>query len=89
MEQRLSGKVAIITGSGQGIGKGIAQRLAREGAHVVIAEYNAESAAAAARGDRGRRAAGRWPTASTSPTWRRCSGWWTTSPRSSGTSTSW
>ena len=49
MEQRLSGKVAIITGSGQGIGKGIAQRLAREGAHVVIAEYNAESAAAAAR----------------------------------------
>jgi NAD(P)-dependent dehydrogenase (short-subunit alcohol dehydrogenase family) len=49
MDQRLSGKVAIITGSGQGIGKGIAQRLAREGAHVVIAEYNAESAAAAAR----------------------------------------
>ena len=48
MEQRLLGKVAIITGSGQGIGKGIAQRLAREGAHVVIAEYNAESAAAAA-----------------------------------------
>ena len=41
-------QVAIITGSGQGIGKGIAQRLAREGAHVVIAEYNAESAAAAA-----------------------------------------
>ena len=49
MEQRLFGKVAIVTGSGQGIGKGIAQRLAREGAHVVIAEYNAESAAAAAQ----------------------------------------
>jgi NAD(P)-dependent dehydrogenase (short-subunit alcohol dehydrogenase family) len=48
MEQRLQGRVAIVTGAGQGIGKGIAQRLAREGAQVVIAEYNAESAAAAA-----------------------------------------
>ena len=49
MEQRLIGKVAIITGAGQGIGKGIAQRLAREGAHVVIAEYSAESGATAAQ----------------------------------------
>ncbi len=46
MEPRLSSKVAIVTGAGQGIGKGIALRLAREGAHVVIAEYNVESAAA-------------------------------------------
>ena len=87
MEQRLSCKVAIITGSGQGIGKGIAQRLAREGAHVVIAEYNAESAAAAAR-DRGDGRPGAGLLALTSPTSRR-SGWWTTSPRSSVTSTSW
>jgi meso-butanediol dehydrogenase / (S,S)-butanediol dehydrogenase / diacetyl reductase len=48
METRLTGKVAIVTGAGQGIGKGIARRLAREGATVVIAEYNAENAAAAA-----------------------------------------
>jgi NAD(P)-dependent dehydrogenase (short-subunit alcohol dehydrogenase family) len=48
MEARLSGKVAIVTGAGQGIGKGIALRLAREGSHVIIAEYNAENAAAAA-----------------------------------------
>jgi len=48
MDQRFLGKVAIVTGSGQGIGKGIAQRLAREGGQVVVAEYNAEKAAAVA-----------------------------------------
>lgn len=46
--ERFKGQVAIVTGSGQGIGKGIAQRLAREGATVVIADYNPESAAAVA-----------------------------------------
>jgi len=49
MEQRLTGKVAIVTGAGQGIGRGIALRLAREGAQVVIAEYNAANASAVAQ----------------------------------------
>jgi len=41
-------KVAIVTGSGQGIGRGVADRLAAEGAHIVIAEYNQANAELAA-----------------------------------------
>ena len=46
MEKQLADKVAIVTGAGQGIGKGVALRLARAGAHVVVAEYNPETAEA-------------------------------------------
>ncbi|HEV8340410.1 MAG TPA: glucose 1-dehydrogenase [bacterium] len=48
MERRLEGKIAIVTGAGQGLGKGIALRLAQEGAAVVVAEGNPETAAATA-----------------------------------------
>ena len=37
---RLSSKAAIVTGSAQGFGKGIAEELYREGACVVIADMN-------------------------------------------------
>ena len=37
---RLAGKIAIVTGSAQGFGKGIAEEMYREGASVVIADMN-------------------------------------------------
>ena len=49
MELRLSGKVAIVTGAGQGIGKAVALRLAGEGAGIVAVDINHETAVATAR----------------------------------------
>lgn len=40
----LSGKTAIVTGAGMGIGQGIALRLAEAGAKVIIADINIEAA---------------------------------------------
>jgi 3-hydroxybutyrate dehydrogenase len=44
----LTNQTAIVTGAARGIGKGIALALARAGAHVVVADINAEAAARAA-----------------------------------------
>jgi 3-oxoacyl-[acyl-carrier protein] reductase len=40
----LSGKLALVTGAGQGIGGAIAESLARTGADLVIADINEDSA---------------------------------------------
>jgi NAD(P)-dependent dehydrogenase (short-subunit alcohol dehydrogenase family) len=40
---QLDGRVAIVTGAGDGIGRAIARRYAREGADIVVAEINAQS----------------------------------------------
>ena len=42
---RLQDRVAIVTGSGSGLGKAMAKRLAEEGASVVVADINAEAVA--------------------------------------------
>jgi len=52
-EFALPGKVTVVTGSGQGIGKKIALSFAEAGANVVIAELNAATAEATAAEIRG------------------------------------
>ena len=46
---RAAGKVALVTGAAQGFGLEIAQDLARQGAHVVLADVNIDGAAQEAR----------------------------------------
>jgi NAD(P)-dependent dehydrogenase (short-subunit alcohol dehydrogenase family) len=43
MTKRLEGRSAIITGGSSGIGRAMARRFAREGAHVVVADITTEA----------------------------------------------
>ena len=49
MSGRLSGRVALVTGAGQGIGRGIALSLAREGADVAVNDISLETAQSTAQ----------------------------------------
>jgi 3-oxoacyl-[acyl-carrier protein] reductase len=49
VSQPLQGKVIVVTGAGQGIGKAYAQRLASDGAKVAMVDINEVTVKAAAR----------------------------------------
>ena len=79
---RLAGKVAIVTGGAQGIGRGIALCMAKEGADIAIADLKLEEAAqvadevkaAGARPSRSRPTSPSRPSSNRSTT--RCGGSW-------------
>jgi NAD(P)-dependent dehydrogenase (short-subunit alcohol dehydrogenase family) len=48
MNERLAGRIILITGAAHGIGRGTALRLVAEGASVICADLNAEGAKATA-----------------------------------------
>ena len=46
---KLEGKVAIVTGAASGMGREIAKLYAKEGAKVIVADFNTEGADAVAK----------------------------------------
>ena len=47
----VEGRVVIVTGSGQGVGRGMANHLAKNGATVVVADYQPDALARAGDDD--------------------------------------
>ena len=66
----LDGRVAIVTGAGTGLGRGIAEELAKEGAAIAVAEIQPSRASGRQRSSR-RSASSRAPIRRTSPTGSR------------------
>jgi NAD(P)-dependent dehydrogenase (short-subunit alcohol dehydrogenase family) len=60
MTNRFEGRVAVVTGGGNGIGRATVLRLCGEGARVVVADLNAESGAETVRLVEGGRGAARF-----------------------------
>jgi NAD(P)-dependent dehydrogenase (short-subunit alcohol dehydrogenase family) len=50
VEGRLSGRIAVVTGAANGIGRASALRLAREGAHLAVVDREGEALHAVGRG---------------------------------------
>jgi NAD(P)-dependent dehydrogenase (short-subunit alcohol dehydrogenase family) len=48
-EKELARQIAVVIGAGSGIGKEVAHRLVKEGAHIVCVDLNADAAKATAR----------------------------------------
>ncbi len=48
-EKELAQRIVIVIGAGNGIGKAVAHRLAREGAQIICADLNGDAAAATAK----------------------------------------
>jgi sorbitol-6-phosphate 2-dehydrogenase len=48
MTRLLEGRIALVTGGAQGLGQALSMRLAQEGAHILVADINEESAKATA-----------------------------------------
>lgn len=45
MTRPFAGRIAVVTGGASGIGRGCAERLSRDGAHVVVLDRHAQAAA--------------------------------------------
>ncbi len=59
VEEDLAGKVALVTGAGSGLGRGISLCLARKGVHVILADIDIESSGETAEQVREQKGPGR------------------------------